>query len=147
MDAVDPFDLRRFVEAQASTYDAALRELKAGCKTSHWMWFIFPQLRGLGFSAASRFYGLSGPDEAAAYLAHPLLGARLRECVAAILGCGDSVADDILGVTDAMKFRSSMTLFAQAARGEALFAQALERFFGGEEDAKTIAMLRRRLES
>lgn len=135
------FNLQRIVEAQADSYARALAELRAARKTSHWIWYVFPQMRGLGFSQASQFYGLSGLDEARAYLAHPVLGPRLRECVAAMLATGDSSAEAVLGVTDAMKFCSSMTLFARAAPQEALFVQALAQFFGGMEDAKTLELL------
>ncbi|WP_457797841.1 DUF1810 domain-containing protein [Methylocystis sp. S23] len=141
MTSNDPFNLQRFLDAQAESYDRALAELRAGRKTSHWIWYVFPQLKGLGFSEASRFYGLSGLDEARAYLAHPILGQRLRECAEAMLATGDSNAEDVLGFTDAMKFRSSMTLFAKAAPQEPLFAQALARFFKGEEDQKTLDLL------
>lgn len=139
----DRFDLQRFVDAQAHSYDRALAELRAGCKTSHWIWYVFPQMKGLGFSEASQFFGLSGLDEARAYLAHPVLGPHLCECVQAMLEAGDSNADDLLGFTDAMKFRSSMTLFAQAAPQDALFAQALTRFFAGEPDRKTLDLLQK----
>ncbi|MCC3246326.1 DUF1810 domain-containing protein [Methylocystis sp. WRRC1] len=138
----DPHDLRRFVDAQRSAYDRALRELQAGRKTSHWMWYVFPQLRGLGFSETAQFYGISGLDEAVAYLAHPILGPRLRACVEAMLAIEGRTAADVLGDVDGKKFRSSMTLFAHAAPQEAIFAKALEKFFAGEEDARTLAMLR-----
>ncbi|KAF2989004.1 hypothetical protein MJC1_03912 [Methylocystis sp. MJC1] len=138
----DPFDLQRFIEAQKGSYAQALSELRAGRKTSHWIWYVFPQLAGLGFSQASRFYGLSGLDEARAYLADPILGPRLRECVEVMLASGDRNAEDVLGSTDAMKFRSSMTLFARAASEEALFTQALARFFDSEDDPKTIELLK-----
>ena len=138
----DPFKLERFIEAQRDSYAPALAELRAGRKTSHWIWYVFPQLKGLGFSQASRFYGLSGLDEARAYLAHPILGSRLRECVDAMLA-NDGSAVDVLGSTDALKFRSSMTLFAHAASEEGLFAQALARFFNGAEDPKTLELLRK----
>jgi Uncharacterized conserved protein, COG5579 len=137
----DPFELQRFIEAQGDSYAQALAELRAGRKTSHWIWYVFPQLTGLGFSQASRFYGLSGLDEARAYLAHPILGSRLRECVDAMLA-NDGSAVDVLGSTDAMKFPSSMTLFARAAPEEGLFAQALARFFDAAEDPKSLELLR-----
>jgi uncharacterized protein (DUF1810 family) len=139
----DPFNLQRFVDAQASNYDRALAELRAGRKASHWIWYIFPQLAGLGVSHASQFYGLAGLDEARAYLAHPLLGPRLHECIEAMLAQTDSTAEDVLGVTDAMKFRSSMTLFARAAPEDARFAGALTWFFWGEEDPKTLRLLKK----
>lgn len=138
----DPLDLQRFVEAQQSAYADALSELRAGRKTSHWIWFIFPQMKGLGFSQASRFYGLSGLDEACAYLAHPILGSRLRECVEAMIETG-ATAEDVLGSTDAMKLRSSLTLFSRAPPQERLFHDALARFFEGEEDERTLALLKK----
>ena len=122
-DAADPFHLERFVEAQAGgVYEQALAELRAGAKRSHWMWFIFPQHRDLGRSPTAKFYGLSGVEEARAYAAHPLLGARLRECAAAVLEhLGDTSAEAILGPVDAMKLRSSMLIFAEAVPDEPLF--------------------------
>jgi len=122
-DAADPFHLERFVEAQAGgVYEQALAELRAGAKRSHWMWFIFPQHRDLGRSPTAKFYGLSGVEEARAYAAHPLLGARLRECAAAVLEhLGDTSAEAILGPVDAMKLRSSMDIFAEAVPDEPLF--------------------------
>ena len=121
--AADPFDLARFVEAQANgVFEQALAELRAGAKRSHWMWFIFPQHRDLGRSPTAKFYGLSGVEEARAYAAHPLLGARLRECAAAVLEhLGDTSAEAILGPVDAMKLRSSMLIFAEAVPDEPLF--------------------------
>ncbi|MDJ0450420.1 DUF1810 domain-containing protein [Methylocystis sp. JR02] len=136
----DPFNLQRFIDAQRDSYAQALAELRAGRKTSHWIWYVFPQLTGLGFSQASRLDGLSGLNEARAYLAHPVLGPRLRECVDA-MATGDRSAEDVLGSTDAMKFRSSMTLFARAAPEEPLFEQALGQFFDGAEDPKTLELL------
>ena len=123
--AADPFHLDRFVEAQADgVYEQALAELRAGAKRSHWMWFIFPQHRDLGRSATAKYYGLSGVEEARAYAAHPLLGARLRECAAAVLEhLGDKSAEAILGPVDAMKLRSSMDIFAEAVPDEPLFGE------------------------
>ena len=122
--ASDPFNLQRFVNAQSNgVYEQALAELRAGRKQSHWMWFIFPQHRDLGHSGMSKFYGLSGLEDAAAYAAHPLLGARLRECVAAIrphLAAGRT-AEAILGEVDAMKFRSSMRIFSEAMPSDKTF--------------------------
>jgi uncharacterized protein (DUF1810 family) len=141
-EAGDPFNLRRFVEAQRDTYHQALRELRAGRKTSHWMWFVFPQLRGLGMSEASRFYGVAGLDEARAYLAHPVLGARLRECVEATLAIDGLTAEDVLGHIDSKKFRSCLTLFARAAPEEPAFGDALEKLFAGEADERTLTLLR-----
>jgi uncharacterized protein (DUF1810 family) len=127
----DPFDLERFLAAQdeGGTYARALAELRAGRKTSHWMWFVFPQEAGLGQSAMSRRYAIGSLDEARAYLAHPLLGARLRECAAALLAVEGRSAVAILGEVDALKLRSSMTLFAAADPGEPLFPAVLERYF------------------
>ena len=130
-------DLDRFVQAQAATYDAALAELRAGRKTGHWMWFVFPQVEGLGRSPTAQHYAISGLDEARAYLAHPVLGPRLRESAEALLGVPDRSAEEILGGIDALKLRSSMTLFARAAPDEAVFRAVLERFYGGEADPET----------
>jgi len=135
------FDLERFVAAQEGIYPAALAELRAGRKQSHWMWFIFPQLAGLGRSGTARFYGISGPGEARAYLAHPILGARLRECADALLGHTRERPETILGAIDAMKLRSSMTLFEAVAGDRAPFAAVLDAFFGAERDAATLSML------
>lgn len=124
-DAADPFHLDRFVEAQADgVYEQALAELRAGRKHSHWMWFIFPQHRDLGRSATAKYYGLSGVEEARAYAAHPLLGARLRECAAEVLEhLGDKSAEAILGPIDALKLKSSMDIFSAAVPDEPLFGQ------------------------
>ncbi len=132
-------DLDRFVRAQdqGGTYDRALAELRAGRKTSHWMWFVFPQVAGLGRSDMARAYAISGADEARAYLDHPVLGERLRECCRALLDLETDDAGRVLGGIDAMKLRSSMTLFARADPDEQLFADVLEKFFGGEADAAT----------
>jgi excisionase family DNA binding protein len=135
------FDLERFVKAQEGVYDGVLGELRAGRKTGHWIWFIFPQVAGLGRSEMSRFYGIASLDEARAYLDHPVLGPRLRECVHAVLATSGASADQIFGSLDAMKVRSSMTLFHRAAPGEPLFREVLERFYGGVADAATDAML------
>lgn len=137
-----PFDLERFVAAQEGIYEGALRELRAGRKTGHWIWFIFPQLVGLGRSEMSRAYGIESLDEARAYLAHPVLGHRLRECVNAVLVTSGTTADAIFGSLDAMKVRSSMTLFHRAAPEEPLFAEVLERFYGGVSDEVTDALLK-----
>lgn len=135
MDSLD-----RFILAQQGHYEQALAELKAGRKTSHWIWFVLPQLRGLGRSAMANEYGLNGRAEAEAYLAHPLLGERLRECVRTMLEHRGSTAVGILGDIDAMKFRSCLTLF-DALSTEPLFGQALEAFYGGERDPATLALL------
>ena len=133
-------DLDRFVAAQADSYAAALAELRRGAKRGHWMWWVFPQLAGLGLSATSRFYAIADADEARAYLAHPLLGARLMEAAAAVTAAQGS-ADAIMGSIDAIKLRSSMTLFAEVAADPAPFHAVLERFFGGAADATTLRLL------
>jgi uncharacterized protein (DUF1810 family) len=135
--------LERFVEAQDThgTYDAALAELRAGRKRSHWMWFVFPQLAGLGRSSAAQFYALASVAEARDYAAHPVLGPRLRACAAALLDVAGRSADDVLGPVDAMKLRSSMTLFLRAVPEEPLFGAVLERYYGGEPDAATDRLL------
>ena len=134
-------DLQRFVDAQSGTYDRALAELRAGRKTSHWMWFVFPQIAGLGRSPAAQHYAISGLDEARAYLAHPVLGPRLRESAEALLGATDRSAEEMLGGIDALKLRSSMTLFLRAAPDEPLFKQVLDKYFGGAEDDATTSRL------
>jgi uncharacterized protein (DUF1810 family) len=141
--AGDPDRLQRFVAAQdaAGTYQRALAELRAGRKTSHWMWFIFPQVAGLGFSAMAQRYAISGLDEARAYLAHPVLGPRLLECTGIVAATEGSTADRILGPVDAMKLRSCLTLFAAAGPQEAVFGEVLTRYFDGEPDQATLARL------
>ncbi|HEX2558835.1 DUF1810 domain-containing protein [Phenylobacterium sp.] len=139
--SADPFRLSRFVDAQASAYEAALAELKRGRKTSHWIWFVFPQIAGLGFSQTSQFYAIGSLDEARAYLDHPILGPRLGACVATVLNHRGRSAREIFGTPDDMKFCSSMTLFAHAAPDEPLFRQALEAFFAGERDPLTLQRL------
>lgn len=138
----DEFQLSRFLEAQASTYDDALEEIEDGRKQTHWMWFIFPQLKGIGFSPMSQKFGISGLSEARRYLAHPVLGARLRECTRAILKHSADGAEAVLGEIDAAKLRSCLTLFSQADPAEPLFKMALDRFFSARFDAKTLALLR-----
>jgi uncharacterized protein (DUF1810 family) len=135
----DPHALARFVAAHdaGGTYAAALAELHAGRKRSHWMWFVFPQVAGLGRSGMAQRYAIGSLDEARAYLAHPVLGPRLHECAQALLALPTTSAEAVLGGVDAMKLRSSMTLFALAAPEEPVFRQVLERFFGGEEDPET----------
>lgn len=140
----DPFGLSRFLEAQAGSYGNALEELRAGRKQSHWIWYVFPQLAGLGRSPASERFGLSGVAEAAAYLAHPVLGARLREAVQTMLAHGPVPAVDILGELDAMKFRSCLTLFKLAAPAEPLFSEALRHYFAGQPDPRTLQLVSRR---
>lgn len=133
--------LDRFVKAQAPVYATALAELRRGRKESHWMWFIFPQLAGLGRSETARFYALESLDEARLYLAHALLGPRLAECTAATLPHANAGAEALLGSVDALKFRSSMTLFAGAAGGDSPFSDALTLFWDGAPDPKTLALL------
>lgn len=130
-----------FVEAQRPVIEAVLRELAEGRKASHWMWFVFPQLRGLGRSPAARRFGLADLAEARAYYAHPELGPRLRECTGLVLAIEERTAHEIFGSPDDLKFRSSMTLFGRAVSEEARFGEALARFFGGEEDPLTLDLL------
>jgi uncharacterized protein (DUF1810 family) len=139
----DPFGLDRFVAAQdrGGTYRAAVEELRAGRKTSHWMWFVFPQIAGLGQSPIARTYAVASPAEARAYLEHPVLGARLRECAAIVAQLPGVSAEAVLGGIDALKLRSSMTLFLRARPFESLFAEVLDRYFGGEADAATDRLL------
>ena len=137
----DPFDLNRFVEAQAPTYGRALGEIRRGRKTSHWMWFVFPQVAGLGVSPMSRRYAIGSLDEARAFLAHPVLGRRYRESVAALQDLVGTTAAAVFGDVDAAKLRSSLTLFATAAPDERLFAAALERWFDGQADERTLGLL------
>jgi len=138
----DPFQLSRFVEAQAPLHETALEELRAGRKRSHWMWFVFPQLAGLGFSSTAQFFGISGLQEARAYLAHPVLGARLRACTQAMLDLEGRSLASILGSPDDLKFCSSMTLFDRAANGrETRFGEALACFCGAQPDARTLELL------
>ena len=133
--------LERFAQAQASSYTTALAELKAGAKRTHWMWYIFPQIAGLGRSETARFYAIDGLAEAKAYLAHPLLGPRLHECVAAMLGwAGKRDAEAILGGIDALKLRSSCTLF-EAVGGGGEFARCLDAFYGGRRDEETLRLI------
>jgi uncharacterized protein (DUF1810 family) len=137
----DPFDLRRFVRAQEDVYDAALAELRGGRKRTHWMWFIFPQIDGLGHSSTSQYYAIKSIEEARRYLDHPILGARLRECAETVLAIEGRTAGQIFGYPDDRKLRSSMTLFARAAGSGAVFDRVLDKYFGGEPDARTLALL------
>jgi uncharacterized protein (DUF1810 family) len=136
------FDLERFVAAQRLTYDDVVRELRVGRKTGHWIWFIFPQIAGLGRSEMSRFYALASLDEARAYLAHPVLGPRLRECAGLLLATTGPTAVGILGSIDAMKVRSSMTLFHRAAPDDPAFGEVLDRFYDGVPDKETELRIR-----
>jgi uncharacterized protein (DUF1810 family) len=136
----DPFDLDRFVSAQAKTYSSALAELRGGHKRSHWMWFVFPQVAGLGHSSTARRYAITSLAEARAYLAHPVLGPRLREA-ASVVAALPAGPDAIFGSIDAMKLRSSMTLFLRAAPDEPVFQQVLDRHYAGNPDWQTDQML------
>ena len=138
----DPHDLQRFVAAQAQVYDQALGELRAGAKRSHWMWFVFPQLKALGRSATAQRFGIVDLDEAAAYWRHPLLGPRLKACTEALLAIDGRSALQILGAPDDLKLASSMTLFARAAPEEPVFGRALDKYFDGRPDVRTLELLR-----
>ena len=137
----DTYELGRFVAAQEGAYPRALAELQAGDKRSHWMWFVFPQIAGLGASPMAQRYAIGSLAEAEAYAAHPVLGARLRACTAAVNAVTGRSAHAIFGSPDDLKFRSSMTLFARAVPGEPVFAEALARYFDGVPDPRTLAKL------
>ena len=137
----DPFDLNRFLDAQHESYAIALGEIRGGRKQSHWMWFIFPQIDGLGSSPTARHYAIKSRDEAAAYLRHPLLGARLLECAQAALSVHRRSARDIFGSPDDLKLRSSATLFAAVAPKRSVFERLLERYFKGQPDQRTLDLL------
>ena len=137
----DPHDLQRFLSAQERDYTSALAELRAGRKKTHWIWYILPQLAGLGTSRMASFYGIRSSTEAAAYLAHPILGPRLVECVVTLNAHQHSTAEQILGDVDAMKFRSCATLFASVAGPDSVFQKALVQFFEGHADDRTLALL------
>jgi uncharacterized protein (DUF1810 family) len=136
-----PYDLDRFLVAQEHVYDGVLEELRRGRKTGHWIWFIFPQVAGLGHSAMSQHFAINSLNEARAYLAHPVLGTRLRECAGVVLATRGRTAEEIVGSTDAMKLRSCMTLFHRAAPDEPVFVQVLDRYYGGVADEATDARL------
>jgi uncharacterized protein (DUF1810 family) len=136
----DPHDLQRFVDAQDGVFETALAELRAGTKQSHWMWFVFPQLAGLGHSPTAQYYAIRSLDEARAYLAHPLLGPRLRLCVEALLPYAGRSPEAIFGSIDALKLRSSLTLFDLVAPQD-VFARAVDAFFAGEPDQRTLALI------
>jgi uncharacterized protein (DUF1810 family) len=142
-DGADPFDLRRFVDAQERVYSSVLSELRDGRKRSHWIWFIFPQLKALGRSPTAIRYGIASLAEASAYLDHDVLGPRLRECAQLVAGIEGSSADEIFGWPDNLKVRSSMTLFARATADNADFRAVLDRFYDGAEDALTVEQLAR----
>lgn len=137
----DPYNLLRFIEAQGPVYDTALGELKQGRKRSHWMWFIFPQLAGLGHSPTAHRFAISGPDEAHAYLAHPLLGDRILECTTTINTVHNRTANEIFGSPDDLKLHSSMTLFQETANDPQPFRTVIERYFDGNADARTLKLL------
>jgi uncharacterized protein (DUF1810 family) len=144
-DGADPFDLRRFVDAQDRVYDTVLAELRSGAKRSHWIWFVFPQLRGLGHTTTAQHYGISSIDEARAYLAHPVLGPRLRECTRLVAAIDGRSVDQIFGWPDNLKVRSSVTLFSHATDDpdiQADFRAVLDKFYAGEEDPATVELLR-----
>ena len=142
MEGADPFDLLRFVDAQATVYRQVVTELGSGRKRSHWMWFIFPQIAGLGASPMAQRYAIGTLAEARAYLGHPLLGLRLRECTGLVLNVEGRPIEDIFGSPDDLKFHSSMTLFAEASPDGAEYRAALDRYFDGVRDGATLARLR-----
>lgn len=142
-DDADPHDLNRFVQAQESVYQRALAEIRRGRKQSHWMWFIFPQIDGLGYSSTAKFYAIKSLAEARACLEHPVLGPRLRECAAAALSVEGRTAYEVFGSPDDMKLRSCATLFAQVSPAGSLFHQLLDRYFQGEPDSATLGILRK----
>jgi uncharacterized protein (DUF1810 family) len=137
----DWHNLKRFITAQEGIYERALAELKAGQKRSHWMWFVFPQIKGLGRSSTSEIYAIKSKAEAQEYLRHPILGTRLRECTEAVLAIEEKSASEILDTPDDMKFKSSMTLFAYISEPGSIFARALDKYFGGKRDRKTVEFL------
>lgn len=137
----DPYGLERFVQAQVGVYDRALSEIQSGRKRSHWMWFIFPQFDGLGFSATSKHYAIKSLDEAKAYLGHPVLGPRLSACVEAALAIEGKSATDVFGVPDDMKLRSCATLFASVSPAGSVFDRLLDKYFGGEADETTVRLV------
>jgi uncharacterized protein (DUF1810 family) len=138
-----PEEFDHFVKAQEPLYNRVFSELAAGRKRSHWIWFIFPQLKGLGYSSTSQFYGIDSLDQARRYLEHPLLGPRLRECTQLVLDVQDRTAEDIFGHPDWMKFRSSMTLFSLCSPPGSVFTQAIDKYYAGEADEKTLQLLKR----
>jgi len=137
----DPYNLRRFVEAQEPVYTQVCAELRQGRKTSHWMWFIFPQIRGLGSSETALYFAIADRHEAAAYAAHPVLGVRLQECTRLVLQVQNKSVEQIFGYPDNLKFHSSMTLFAQTADDKRVFLDALKEYFSGALDPQTLARL------
>jgi uncharacterized protein (DUF1810 family) len=137
----DPFDLSRFTSAQERVYKTVLAELKDGSKQTHWMWFIFPQIDGLGYSSISKLYAIKSLEEAGQYLKHPVLGARLVECSTTVLAVKGRTVSEIFGYPDDLKLKSSMTLFAAVAGQQAVFARVLDKYFHGEQDGKTLEIL------
>ena len=137
----DPYDLRRFLQAQDPIYEQVLSELRTGRKTSHWMWFIFPQIAGLGYSPMAQRYAITSRAEAAAYAGHPMLGARLRECTSLVNAVDGRTVSEIFGSPDDVKFRSCMTLFSLCADDTQIFRDALDKYFEGKKDALTVARL------
>ena len=137
----DPYNLHRFVDAQDPVYERVCRELRSGRKTSHWMWFVFPQLRSLGQSQMAHTYGIASRAEAEAYLQHPVLGSRLKECTRLVNLIKGRSIEDIFGYPDDLKFRSSMTLFASVEREDQTFKDALDKYFAGEPDPRTLELL------
>lgn len=138
----DPYGLQRFIRAQAEIHAQALAEIQAGAKESHWMWFIFPQIAGLGRSSTANFYSIQSLAEAKAYLDHPVLGPRLSECCDALLALSGISASQVFGFPDNLKLRSSMTLFAQVSPPGSVFSQVLDKYFDGEPDPKTVELIR-----
>jgi uncharacterized protein (DUF1810 family) len=140
-DPADPFDLIRFTTAQEGVYNRALAEIRAGDKRSHWMWFIFPQIDGLGFSSTAKHYAIKSPEEASEYLGHPVLGPRVLECAEAVLAVEDRSAFDIFGSPDDLKLKSCMTLFEKIAGQDSVFGLVLDKFYQGQRDTKTLEIL------
>ena len=138
----DPHNLQRFISAQESIIDRVVDELKTGQKQTHWMWFVFPQIHGLGHSGIAKHYAISSEGEALAYLSHSLLGARLQQCTVIVAGLTGRSAEQIFGSTDAMKFRSSMTLFASVSPASVIFEAALDKYYDGRPDQTTLEYLR-----
>lgn len=141
LDHHDPFNLGRFVSAQETIYPAVLAELRRGQKRTHWMWFVFPQYQGLGYSSTSKHYAIKSIEEARQYLSHPLLGSRLLECAETVLNTNGRSAREIFGTPDDMKLHSSMTLFAALTDSESLFARVLDKYFQGKRDSRTLDLL------
>lgn len=138
----DQFDLNRFLRAQEGSYQRALGELKGGEKRSHWMWYVFPQIDGLGYSSTAKFYAIRSKEEALAYVSHPVLGARLLECARTVCDIEGRTATEIFGFPDDVKLRSSMTLFAYVSEKHSVFQSVLEKYFNGRADERTLEMLR-----